>query len=181
MPRRRLPPTERRPRPSIADFSEPPRQRRRVGLGPAVRRKGQMQFREMGRHQVKPRRSRQNRAKIRRVPSELVRCDALTRDFVVGLPGFEPGTSASRTQRANQAAPQPVRPPGGKQVSHLSPLIRGSFLRLDGGAPGRRTWPRLGPPAACPSRPPGGPSGPPPRVRPRWGCGRRARTAGRPR
>jgi hypothetical protein len=27
---------------------------------------------------------------------------------VVGLPGFEPGTSASRTQRANQAAPQPV-------------------------------------------------------------------------
>jgi len=29
--------------------------------------------------------------------------------FVVGLPGFEPGTSASRTQRANQAAPQPVR------------------------------------------------------------------------
>ena len=31
--------------------------------------------------------------------------------FVVGLPGFEPGTSASRTQRANQAAPQPVRLP----------------------------------------------------------------------
>jgi hypothetical protein len=30
------------------------------------------------------------------------------RDFVVGLPGFEPGTSASRTQRANQTAPQPA-------------------------------------------------------------------------
>ena len=29
-------------------------------------------------------------------------------DVVVGLPGFEPGTSASRTQRANQAALQPV-------------------------------------------------------------------------
>jgi site-specific DNA recombinase len=28
--------------------------------------------------------------------------------LMVGLPGFEPGTSASRTQRANQAAPQPV-------------------------------------------------------------------------
>ena len=32
----------------------------------------------------------------------------LTCRFVVGLPGFEPGTSASRTQRANQAALQPV-------------------------------------------------------------------------
>jgi hypothetical protein len=31
---------------------------------------------------------------------------------VVGLPGFEPGTSASRTQRANQTAPQPVAEPG---------------------------------------------------------------------
>jgi hypothetical protein len=31
--------------------------------------------------------------------------------LMVGLPGFEPGTSASRTQRANQAAPQPVRLP----------------------------------------------------------------------
>jgi hypothetical protein len=37
--------------------------------------------------------------------------EALTGDFMVGLPGFEPGTSASRTQRANQAAPQPVRLP----------------------------------------------------------------------
>jgi hypothetical protein len=33
---------------------------------------------------------------------------SITCMFMVGLPGFEPGTSASRTQRANQAAPQPV-------------------------------------------------------------------------
>src|SRR3974390_2671254 len=34
--------------------------------------------------------------------------DATAGTVVVGLPGFEPGTSASRTQRANQTALQPV-------------------------------------------------------------------------
>ena len=69
----------------------------------------------------------------------------------VGLPGFEPGTSASRTQRANQAAPQPVRPPGGA-ASHITPASARRFP-----APvGRRIAAALVgvPPGPAPASPP---------------------------
>ncbi|MHB1583184.1 MAG: hypothetical protein ACYC0E_05470, partial [Acidimicrobiales bacterium] len=39
--------------------------------------------------------------------AEVLLSPGLSKGVMVGLPGFEPGTSASRTQRANQAAPQP--------------------------------------------------------------------------
>ena len=41
-------------------------------------------------------------------PTESVGGKPPIRAFVVGVPGFEPGASASRTLRANQAAPHPV-------------------------------------------------------------------------
>ena len=47
---------------------------------------------------------------------------------LVGLPGFEPGTSASRTQRANQAAPQPV------ERNRYGDRFRTTVMLPDGGA-----------------------------------------------
>ena len=92
---------------------------------------------------------------------------AALHSHVVGLPGFEPGTSASRTQRANQTAPQPV-------ASTAAVAAAGDLETLpDGGAVGspasagvprpRRSGRRsAGPPpwrcGACPSRRPGAPS-----------------------
>src|SRR5579862_7142550 len=37
-------------------------------------------------------------------------CEPTAPSVMVGVPGFEPGASASRTLRANQAAPHPVGP-----------------------------------------------------------------------
>ena len=61
------------------------------------------------------------------------------RNYVVGLPGFEPGTSASRTQRATKlrysprrVTPQPDNPsrrarPGTKRYSLVSRGTTGSW------------------------------------------------------
>ena len=53
--------------------------------------------------------------------------------LLVGLPGFEPGTSASRTQRANQAAPQPAG-------SQEFPETLGMKLYQRLGQPQRALW-----------------------------------------
>jgi hypothetical protein len=55
-----------------------------------------------------------------------VRYDALTRYFVVGLPGFEPGTSASRTEPDQIAAFQ--------VIAHISVkfLVKANCLSYDG-------------------------------------------------
>ena len=65
--------------------------------------------------------------------------NALTGDFRVGLPGFEPGTSASRTQRANQAAPQPVRPRGSRPATLPRPQPAASSEPLPGGRSSARS------------------------------------------